>query len=185
MRRINEPLARMSNAEDCCKGHFWESRFKSQALLDEAAALTCMAYVDLNPIRAGITTRLEESDHTSIKNRVQRLTDNEMTNTMRSVAGDVRSRTMVIPLKDYITLVEWTGKSIQATGKASIPPNLASIFTRLNINQDNWLGQVQYFGSPRCRAIGCLQEVQQHIEKLGQKWFQGIKKIQPLYLSSE
>ena len=42
----------------------FESRFKSQALLDEQALLTCMAYVDLNPIRAAMSQTLEDSDYT-------------------------------------------------------------------------------------------------------------------------
>lgn len=71
MQLLNQHIARQANIEDKVKGHFWESRFKSQALLDERALLTCMAYVDLNPIRAAMTQTPEDSDYTSIQERIR------------------------------------------------------------------------------------------------------------------
>jgi REP element-mobilizing transposase RayT len=64
MKALKETISRRANKEDGCTGAFWEGRFSSVPLLDDAALLACMAYVDLNPVRAGIAATPETSAHT-------------------------------------------------------------------------------------------------------------------------
>jgi len=77
MRCTAENIARRSNREDEVTGHFWESRFKAQELLDEASLVACAAYVDLNPVRAAIAETPEESDFTGAKDRIDDLKQRE------------------------------------------------------------------------------------------------------------
>jgi REP element-mobilizing transposase RayT len=88
MGRLNEFIARAANKEDKVKGRFWEARFKCQALLDEAAIAACMVYVDLNPIRAGLAATPEESDFTSIQERIRAWHKESMTTATVSSESD-------------------------------------------------------------------------------------------------
>ena len=67
---LKEPPARLANKQDECTSAFFEGRYKSIAILDEEALLSVCAYIDLNPMAAGIVALPEESPHTSIKERV-------------------------------------------------------------------------------------------------------------------
>lgn len=162
MKCLNEPIARIANAEDGCTGHFWESRFKSQALLSEEALLSCMAYVDLNPIRAGMAKTPESSEHTSIRERI---------NPQFTLAEAVKNQCLVndfeLPIKpllafdrsikstiqtgipyafsDYLQLVDWTGRAIRNDKRGNIPSTLPPILARLNIPPDHWLLNSQHF----------------------------------------
>lgn len=71
MRSLTEPIARRANREDGCRGRFWETRFKSIAILDDGAALTCAAFVDSIPIQAGLAKSPETSKNTSAFERIQ------------------------------------------------------------------------------------------------------------------
>ena len=70
---LAEPIARRANGEDACTGRFWEGRFKAQPVLDEPALAACLAYVDLNPVRARIAATPEKSRFTSVYERLQTL----------------------------------------------------------------------------------------------------------------
>ncbi|WP_133011864.1 transposase [Marinomonas flavescens] len=142
MKELNEPIARRANLEDECTGHFWEGRFKSQALLDEAALMACMAYVDLNPVRSGISDTPEGSDFTSIKKRVAATKGKYQAKALYPFVGNPqKDMPSGLPFKlvDYLELIDMTGRIVKEGKKGSINASLLPILQRLNISSDNWL----------------------------------------------
>ena len=153
MKALNENIARTANKEDDCTGHFWESRYKSQALLDEKAVLSAMAYVDLNPIRAAMADTPEASDHTSIKLRIdhwKNKADQTLTNSNETLqpesllpfAGNLRQpmpRGLIYNLLDYIELIDWTGRIIRDDKRGAISHTAPHILQRLDISTTNWI----------------------------------------------
>ena len=75
MRLLSQRIAQKANVEDQIAGKFWQSRYRAVRLIDDAAILACAAYVDLNPIRAGIAQTIEDSQFTSARLRLQTIAD--------------------------------------------------------------------------------------------------------------
>lgn len=159
MRCLNEVIAKMANKEDDCKGRFWEGRFKSQALLDEGALLSAMVYVDLNPIRAGVAATPEASDFTSIQERILHYAKNasrQPKDLMPFDSGKQNSsrETIEFGLKDYIELVDTTGRFIREDKRGAIPNSLGPIFERLQLTEQGWFEMVKGIESNFHYAVG-------------------------------
>jgi REP element-mobilizing transposase RayT len=156
MAVLNEGIARRANAEDRCTGRFWEGRFKSQALLDEQALAACMAYVDLNPIRAKMADTPETSDHTSVQKRITFAKEAQQPTELFPFVGNPREAMpegLPFQLSDYLALVDWTGRAIREDKRGCIDGQLPPILTRLNISHKHWQRLTQQFEKQfRCFA---------------------------------
>ena len=157
MRSLNEYIARRANKEDNCKGRFWEGRFKSQALLDESALLACMAYVDLNPVRAGIADTPERSNFTSVQKRIAAATVGKQPQFLLRFSGmttKYMAKGLPFELTSYLTLIDSTGRCIRADKTGHISNDLAPLLERVNISTENWLKITSKFTTVFHGAVG-------------------------------
>ncbi len=187
MRCLNEPLARMANSEDNCTGHFWEGRYKSQALLDDAALITCMSYVDLNPIRARMADTPETSDYTSIQSRIRAHAKQQMNYhpiKLQKFIGDEsmqKEEGIQFSLHDYLQLVDYTGRAILENKRGHISDKIPPILNRLGIKQSAWLNGVTTFEKRFHLAAGAVDKLQAMATQLQQKWLKGCGAAKSLY----
>ena len=184
MKALNEPIARMANAEDKCTGRFWEGRFKSQALCDEAALAACMAYVDLNPIRAKMAETPEASDYTSIKQRITAAKNNEAAKNLAQFVGNPREpmpQGLPFALKDYIELVDWTGRVIRDDKRGRIASTLPPIIDRLGIEPDNWLELTRAFEKNTKTFVGAGDNIESAALMMGYQRTPNRRHCQSLF----
>jgi REP element-mobilizing transposase RayT len=180
MKCLKEPLSRLANRQDQTRGTFFEGRFKSVAILDEESLLATCAYIDLNPVAAGIVQVPETSPHTSIKTRVEHAKDQGRTAdleaaTKGSMAGSrasvgLEESIWLCPIEDrrgldseregmlagfslgsYLLLVDYTGRMFR-DGKAAISAELSGIFDRLNSSAESWWARLEKLS--RGRLLG-------------------------------
>lgn len=173
MKCVNEPLARLANKEDDCKGRFWEGRFKSQALLDHDAVVKCMAYVDLNPIRAGKAATPESSRHTSIQARIE-----ARGGALAPMADSIETGfRLAIPFPEYLQVVNYTGRMLRPDKHGRIVAELPPALHRLEQTRlSEWLDDMSHLSRRYCRAIGSAMSLRQYRDHLGQTRLNGVSR---------
>lgn len=192
MKNLNEYIARRANREDKCTGKYWEGRFKSQALLDDVALLSCMAYVDLNPIRAKVADTLPRSDFTSIQERIRQysgyqrnlkqsrkdkkpnITIPEQPGQLLPFSAESKPESLPFGLTDYLTLVDWSGRHINPNQRGQISQKLPELLTSLAIENDFWLDAIHRFEQQYGSFAGSEYNLRRCANDHNRAWYKGV-----------
>ncbi len=156
------------------------------ALLDERALLTCMAYVDLNPVRAKMATTPETSDHTSIQRRISSVTHgNEASQPLQLMPfidhvaakkfDPKQMASLPIQFAMYLELVDQTGRIMREGKAGAIDKAALPILERLGLSSENWLYLASNFHKPFKNLVGAYFRVKDACKQMGQAWAHGGK----------
>ncbi len=207
MRCLNEAIARRANREDECSGRFWEGRFRSQALLDEGALLTCMSYVDLNPIRAGIVDSLEASEFTSIRERLLaaagaagkggteagprrelpwesgELVPFAVAGVPSSTSGRWSQQPLPMHFEDYVAVLRETAGVIrrEAGEEAELTRSTALVLERVGLSPERFAESVREFGGTFFTMVGETHRIEAESERRGYRRRLGLRAARKLY----
>lgn len=167
-----------------------KGRFKSQALLDERAVQACMAYVDLNPVRAGIAETPEDSDYTSVQQRSRDLAgpsepaEEPEADEAPALAPLVTAESAdeaepdgigAVRLMDYLELVDQTGRALREDKRGAIPSHALPVFQRLGIDPDTWMRHMRPRRNHQLQALGAEPAMRRFAEAVGRNWLWGIR----------
>jgi hypothetical protein len=156
MKCLREPIARRANREDGCRGAFWQSRYKSIAILDDKAVLASCVFIDLCPMAAGLASSPKQSAFTSLRWRSQHASKTAPSAKRQSVTADSRPEEWLCPLdtklarnfrrtgllKDltldgYLQLVNWTARSV-LQGQSRSSSQAMAVLERLEVRPEIW-----------------------------------------------
>ena len=79
MQSVGRRYVRYFNDRQRRTGTLWEGRFKSTLIQSERYLLSCMAYIDLNPVRAGMVSSAGDYPWSAFAHSIGRRTDRLIT----------------------------------------------------------------------------------------------------------
>lgn len=192
MKFLKEPIARRANKEEECTGAFWEGRYKSIAILDEASLLATCAYIDLNPVAAGIAATPEKSPHTSVRARIEHCTAQGKLEKLREGSPYVSKVQFekdhwLFPIEDkrdpngvglagmlhgisltgYLQLLDWSSRLVRP-GKAHVSASAPPLLARLQIEASTWQATLEKLFRTT-KKVGSYFGSSQRLEELAAK----------------
>jgi hypothetical protein len=150
---------------------------------DESAVLACMAYVDLNPIRAKMETTPETSKYTSIKQRIHCLIKGEQPKNLMRFVGNHRQdmpKGIAYSLIDYCELVDCTGRCIREDKAGYIEQHHSPILACLGLDSEQWLTLTTEFEQHFSTAVGSEHMLQQFKHHTNHQRIRGMAKARVL-----
>jgi hypothetical protein len=134
-----------------------------------------MAYVDLNPIRAGMAKDLITSVHTSVRQRMQRVQAKKTRGNawLRPLVGITSSPGLSVRAHDYLELVDWSGRVVREGKRGSIALEVPSVLAQLGLRELQWQSQMLGIESRYWRAVGTAESLIAKARVLGQCWLKG------------
>ncbi len=169
MKLLKQKFALWYNKQNNRKGHFWSDRFKSVLIENGESLLNCLAYIDLNSVRADITTYPEDYKWSSISYRIKNY-DQIFFLSMDGISDISKANS----IKGYLDYLYFTG-DIQ-----NFSPNSRMIKEKI----DSYLIQPGIFRSKanifsNSIVLGSYSFVQDSYEKFGESIL--IKKSKRIY----
>jgi REP element-mobilizing transposase RayT len=166
MRVVKQAISRRANAEDECRGHFWESRFHHVALLDEAAVIACMVYVDLNPIRARMEKTIAKSLYTSGRGRLllsAQADDDVWEPGEKALAKRLASMR-------YLRVLDATVAAVAGAPKTAWHGHLTNACSHLALDVDRWRSVMGEGGRFSGTALGSADTRKRLAEHAKREW---------------
>ena len=146
-----------------------------------------MMYVDLNPIRAGITPSLEQSVFTSIQQRILEYQQVKASSSKKEPSSvnpfqllpfvgaehQTKKAGINFAFADYLELIDWTGRCIRNDKKGFIVSSQPKILQQLGITSDDWLEHSEQFMERYANVSGKWSQMCAFKQRIGGHWCKG------------
>ncbi len=148
-----------------------------------------MAYVDLNPVRSKMAKTIGDSAFTSGQDRLRAVQkDSEKPKypgprlvPFREVGHHDALHYLPFSLKDYLDLLDTTGRVIVTGKRGFITGDQPRLLQSLGVDPNHWLDTVVNLQSRYQLAMGAPEKMLQLAKRWGRRWLHGARAANRLY----